>query len=79
MADAMGLTDASVDAFIVEVERLLNDINIPRSLSEIGVPADCAGRIAEKAMQDSAAGTNPRTTSPAEMELLVESALVKAR
>jgi len=79
MADAMGLPDASVDAFIVEVERLLNDINIPRSLSEIGVPADCAGRIAEKAMQDSAAGTNPRTTSPAEMELLVESALAKAR
>lgn len=79
MADAMGLTDASVDAFIIEVERLLNDINIPRSLSEIGVPADCASRIAEKAMQDSAAGTNPRTASRAEMELLVESALAKAR
>ena len=79
MADAMGLTDASVDAFIVEVERILNDINIPRSLNEIGVPADCASRIAEKAMQDSAAGTNPRTASRAEMELLVESALAKAR
>ena len=79
MADAMSLTDASVDAFIIEVERLLNDINIPRSLSEIGVPADCASRIAEKAMQDSAAGTNPRTASRAEMELLVESALAKAR
>jgi len=79
MADAMGLQDASVDAFIVEVERLLDDINIPRSLSEIGVPADCADRIAEKAMQDSAAGTNPRNTSRAEMELLVESALAKAR
>ncbi len=79
MADAMDLKDSSVDAFIVEVERLLDDINIPRSLSEIGVPADCAGRIAEKAMQDSAAGTNPRTTSRAEMELLVESALAKAR
>jgi alcohol dehydrogenase class IV len=79
MADAMGLTDASVDAFIIEVERLLNDINIPRSLIEIGVPADCASRIAEKAMQDSAAGTNPRNASRAEMELLVESALAKAR
>jgi len=30
-------------------------------------------------MQDSAAGTNPRTASRAEMELLVESALAKAR
>ena len=75
----MGLTDASVDAFILEVERILNDINIPRSLNEIGVPADCAGRIAKKAMQDSAAGTNPRTTTRAEMELLIESALAKAR
>ena len=79
MADAMGLTDASVDAFIVQVERLLDDINIPSSLSEIGVPVDCAGRIAEKAMQDSAAGTNPRTASRAEMQFLVESALSKAR
>ena len=79
MADAMGLPDTSVDAFIVEVERLLDDINIPRSLSEIGVPAECASRIAEKAMQDSAAGTNPRNASRAEMELLVESALAKAR
>ena len=79
MADVMGLQDASVDAFIAEIERLLDDINIPRSLSEIGIPADCATRIAEKALQDSAAGTNPRTASITEMRTLVETAIAKAR
>jgi alcohol dehydrogenase class IV len=79
MADAMNLNDASVDTFITEIERMLDDINIPRALSEIGVPADCAGRIAEKALQDSAAGTNPRTASLTEMRTLVETAIAKAR
>ncbi|MEM6656813.1 MAG: iron-containing alcohol dehydrogenase [Pseudomonadota bacterium] len=79
MADAMGLQDASVDTFITEIERMLDDINIPRALSEIGLPADCADRIAEKALQDSAAGTNPRTASLTEMRTLVETAIAKAR
>jgi len=79
MADAMGLTDSSIGGFIAEVERILDDLDIPRSLSEIGVPADCAGRIAEKALQDSAAGTNPRTASITEMRVLVETAITKAR
>ena len=79
MADVMGLQDASVDAFIAEIERLLDDINIPRSLSEIGIPADCATRIAEKALQDSAAGTNPRTASITEMRTIIETAIAKAR
>ncbi|MEP2030300.1 MAG: iron-containing alcohol dehydrogenase [Paracoccaceae bacterium] len=79
MADAMGLSDGSVDNFISEVERLLNDIGIPGSLSEIGVPNECARRIAEKALQDSAAGTNPRTASVEEMRRLVETAITNAR
>ncbi len=79
MADAMGLEDASVDGFIAEVERILDDLTIPRALSEIGVPADCAARIAEKALQDSAAGTNPRPASLDEMRDLVQTAIAKAR
>ena len=79
MADAIGLEDHSVDAFIAEVERILDDLDIPRALSDIGVPADCAERIAEKAMQDSAAETNPRAASFDEMRSLVASAIAKAR
>ena len=79
MADVMGLGDPSVEAFIAEICRLLDALDIPRSLAEIGVPADCAGRIAEKALLDSAAATNPRPASPAEMLALVEEAIAKAR
>jgi alcohol dehydrogenase class IV len=79
MADAMGLGDASVDGFIAEVERMLDGLNIPRSLGEIGIPADCALRIAEKALQDSGAGTNPRPASLEEMHALVKTAIAKAR
>ncbi|MEM6986285.1 MAG: iron-containing alcohol dehydrogenase [Pseudomonadota bacterium] len=79
MADAMGLHDTSVDAFITAIEQLLDDIDIPQSLGEIGVPSDCAGRIADKALLDSAAGTNPRSASLAEMQVLVEASISKAR
>ncbi len=79
MADAMGLHDTSVEGFIAAIEQLLDDLEIPRSLAEIGVPAYCAARIAEKAMQDSAAGTNPRQASFAQMQALVETAIAKAR
>lgn len=79
MADAMGLKDHSTGAFIAEIERLLDEINIPRSLRDIGVPTDCAQRIAEKAALDSAAGTTPRSASIAEIRTLTETAIRQAR
>ncbi len=79
MADAMGLREHSTEAFITELERLLDDIEIPRSLSEIGVPEDCAQRIAEKAVKDSAAGTNPREASVEQIRKLTEAAITQAR
>lgn len=79
MADAMSLGDQSAGALIGEVERLLDDIGIPKSLAEIDVPADCAQRIAEKAIFDSAAGTNPRSASVDEIRQLTETAIAGAR
>ena len=79
MAHAMGLEDTSVDGFIAEIELILDQINIPKALHEIGVPADCAARIAEKAMYDSAADTNPRRASVEDVRTLVETAIAKAR
>ena len=79
MADAMGLEDKSVDAFIAEVERHLDAIGIPTSLGDIDVPMDCAQRIAEKAIHDSAAGTNPRIATVEEIRYLTETAIRKAR
>ena len=79
MAEAMGLADRSVEAFIARVEQVLDEIEIPRSLAEIGVPADCAQRIAEKAKLDQAAGTNPRSADVGEIRVLVEEAIACAR
>ena len=79
MAESMGLQDVSVKGFIAEIERRLDELGIPRSLSEIGVPENCEERIAKKALRDSAARTNPRAASLAEMRLLVKTSLTKAR
>jgi alcohol dehydrogenase class IV len=79
MAKVMNLKDDSVDTFIAEIEDMLDDINIPKSLKEIDVPSECAQRIAEKAILDSAAGTNPRQANVEEIRVLVETAIEKAR
>ena len=79
MAQAMNMPDHSVSGFINSVEAMLDEIKIPKSLGEIGVPADCAERIAGKALKDSAARTNPRIATLAEVQVLTETAIAKAR
>ena len=79
MAEAMGLQDQSKNGFVSRIETILDEIGIPRSLSEIGVPQDCAERIAEKALQDSAAATNPRQANVDQIRCLIETAYAKAR
>lgn len=79
LAEAMGLQDRSPDGVIAAVERLLDRIGVPASLSEIGVPPDCAERIAAKALQDSAAGTAPRQATLVELTALTRQAIQKAR
>ncbi len=75
MAQAVGLTDTSFEAFYDWVCALLDDVAIPRTLAEIDVPAECVERIAEKALQDSAAGTNARKASAQEVEAVINQAL----
>lgn len=79
MAQAMQLNDDTVPGFIAGVERILDEVDIPRSLHEIGVPRDCAARVAGKALQDSAAATNPRTADLEEVRHLVDQAITQAR
>ena len=79
MAKVMNLKDGSIDSFIAEIENILDDINIPKSLKEIDVPSECAQRIAEKAILDSAAGTNPRQATVEEIKVLVETAIERSR
>ena len=79
MADAMELHNGSPDSVITHIEKVLDGIGIPKSLSDMDIPLDCAERISQKAIQDSAAETNPRAASVAEIKELVEEAIIGAR
>ena len=79
MSSAMHYEDSSVEAFISNLDELLDRIEIPKSLDEIGVPIDCVERISEKAMKDSAYVTNPRIASLEDMNQLVYKSIKQAR
>ena len=79
MSSAMHYEDGSVEAFISNLDELLDRIEIPKSLDEIGVPIDCVKRISEKAMKDSAYATNPRIASLEDMNQLVYKSIKQAR
>ena len=79
MAQAMGLKNTSTESFIRRIECLLDDINIPNSLSDLDIPMASAQRLAEKSILDSAAQTNPRTATVAEISTLIQEAILKAR
>jgi len=79
MAQAMGLEDTSTESFIRHIEGVLDDINIPNSLSNLDIPMASAQRLAEKSILDSAAQTNPRTATVPEISTLIEEAILKAR
>jgi alcohol dehydrogenase class IV len=79
MSEAMQFEGDSAESFISNIEKLLDRINIPKGLGEIGVPEDCAERIAKKSMVDTAFGTNPRNASYDEMFELVKTSINQAR
>jgi alcohol dehydrogenase class IV len=79
MADALNINDKTTDGFVGEIEATLNRLDIPRSLSSIGVPLDCASRVAEKAMFDSAASTNPVKGNSSDIKALIERSISEAR
>ena len=79
MAHALNIKNKTSDGFIKEIEAKLDRLNIPKSLSEIGVPLDCSSRIADKAMLDSAASTNPVAGDASDLRNLIEQAIKKAR
>ena len=79
MADAMGISENTEKSFISRIEQILDEIAIPKSLQDIGIPVSCAERIAKKALLDSAATTNPRKADVKEMQRLIENAITEAR
>ena len=79
LSQAMGLRDTSFEAFYAHVCAILDQVGIPKTLTDIGVPSDCAARLADKALQDSAAGTNACALTAQDIERVIALALTKGR
>ena len=79
MSEAMQFKNHSVDSFILNIDKILDRIKIPKSLSEIGVPGDCVDRISKKAMTDQAFATNPRIATLEETKEITLASIKKAR
>ncbi len=79
MCDAMNLGDKSFDGFYRAVCEILDLLGIPLTLADIDVPIDCATAIAAKAIQDSAASTNPRAATAPEIQSIIERAINHGR
>ena len=77
ISQAMDLKEASSSIILEDICKILDYVQIPRSLSEIGVPLECKRRIAEKAMLDSATGTNPRVAQVEDIEKSMNLRLLK--
>jgi len=71
----IGLSDTSFDSFMDWVLSLRAEINIPSTLSELGIDDQQSHRIGQMAVQDPSAGTNPITYSAEDYERLFLSAL----
>ena len=71
----IGLDDTGFDSFMDWVLSLRAEINIPSTLSELGIDDQQSHRIGQMAVQDPSAGTNPITYSAEDYERLFLSAL----
>jgi len=56
----LDLEQPDVDGVLAWILALRAEVGIPETLGELGVPAEAAGQIAEMALVDPTAGTNPR-------------------
>ena len=79
MSEVMGLKKNDFDYFYSSICDLLDHLEIPKNLFEIGVEDNSIERLAEKALKDSAFGTNPKTANLEEMKELIEVSLHKGR
>lgn len=76
---ALGLPERDFAGLHGFICALLDDLAIPKGLSEIGVAADRVEELALKASKDPAALTNPRAASVQEIAGLIREAVAGAR
>ena len=76
---AMGLPGEDFSSMYSDVVRLLDALEIPRGLRDLGVPEDALNSIAEKAYTDAARSTNPVPATTRQIRALLGEAFVSAR
>ena len=79
ICQAMGLKENSFDYLYQSICDLLDQLDIPKNLKDIGVDETHIDRLAEKAMGDSAFATNPRNATFDEMKEIIRDSVLKGR
>ncbi len=79
MSHALGLKSQDFKGFYAAICAILDDLDIPKNLTEIGVGSDRIEELARKASADPAAATNPRQADVGEIENIIAEAIEKAR
>lgn len=79
MCQTMNLKKNYFDYFYQSICELLDQLGIPKNLKEIGVNETSISSLAEKALQDSAFATNPRSASFEEMKEIIYQCLNTGR
>ena len=76
---ALNLEGRDFDAIYHWTCQLLDQLEIPRSLAEIGLDTSKVSSLAERAFSDSATATNPRKPQLEEVEVLLNEAISQGR
>ena len=76
---ALNLEGRDFDAIYHWTCQLLDQLEIPRSLAEIGLDTSKVSSLAERAFSDSATATNPRKPQLEEVEMLLNEAISQGR
>jgi alcohol dehydrogenase class IV len=74
IASAFGCADPTPEKAVDEVRKLIKRIQLPSSLSEIGVPKESLDEIAKNAMNDWCIKFNPKPVSEKDINVLCQQA-----
>ena len=79
ISQALTLEGRDFDAIYHWICQLLDHLEIPKSLAEIGVDTNKVSSLAKRAFSDSATATNPRKPKLEELEMVLREAISQGR
>ena len=79
MCQAMNLKKNDFDYFYKSICELLNQLDIPKNLTDIGIKDSSLDSLSKKALTDSAFATNPRTATLQEMKNIISQSIFEGR